>query len=164
METLGKHFGSLTKAAFERFGFAQGDLLSNWAAIAGEQAAENCRPEKLKWQRGSEGSARGATLLGATLVVRAAPGRALDVQYQAPKIIERVNQFFGYAAVGAIKVMHGTDALYEPRRERKAVQPDDQTLARVANVEDPQLQDALAMLGANIRQNGKPAGRSPQVK
>jgi hypothetical protein len=159
METLGKHFSSLTKAAFERHGFAQGDLLSNWAAIAGEQTAEMCRPEKLTLQKGSAGQ-RG----GGTLVVRSAPGRALDVQYQAPQIIDRVNQFFGYAAVGAIKVLPGTEVLYPPKRERKPAEPDSQTLAQVACVSDAPLQAALAALGANIRQNGARAGRSPQVK
>ena len=48
-----------------------------------------------------------AQKLGGTLVIRAEPGRGLDLQYQSHQIIERINQFYGYGAVTSVKVMQG---------------------------------------------------------
>jgi hypothetical protein len=43
--------------------------------------------------------------LGATLVLRVEGAHALDVQYRARQIIERINGYFGYAAVAALRVI-----------------------------------------------------------
>jgi hypothetical protein len=156
METLGKHFQSLSKAAFQRHGFAQADLLSQWAAIAGNDVAAICKPDKIKWPRRANPDDRG----DGTLVVRASPGRSLDVQYQTPRLLNRINQYFGYEAVTAIKVVQST-GLDDPLPHRRvAAQPDAAIYARVEAIADDELRQALARLGANIAANG----RSPQPK
>ncbi len=156
METLGKHFQSLSKAAFARYGFGQSELLSNWPVIAGDDMANICKPEKIKWPRRNDPAEKG----GGTLVLRASPGRSLDVQYQAPKLINRINQFFGYEAVVALKVMHATDGPAEGHVRPRQATPTADILAKVATITDTELQQALARLGANIAVQT----RSPQPK
>ena len=34
---------------------------------------------------------------GGTLVIRVTPGRGLDLQHETPRIIDRINAFYGYA-------------------------------------------------------------------
>ena len=104
MERLDKHFEKLTKAAFARYGFAYGELMARWPEIVGETLARHCEPERIKWPRGAGEMAQ---KLGGTLVIRADPGRGLDLQYQSHQIIERINQFYGYGAVTSVKVMQG---------------------------------------------------------
>ena len=104
MERLDKHFAKLTKASFARYGFAYGELMARWPEIVGEALARHCEPERIKWPRGAGETAQ---KLGGTLVIRAAPGRGLDLQYQSHQIIERINQFYGYGAVTAVKIMQG---------------------------------------------------------
>src|SRR3954467_6752046 len=96
METLVRHFRDLTRAAFARHGFAYGELLAQWPELVGREVAQICEPERLRWPRGQENAKQ---KLGGVLTIRATPGRALDVQYDAPRIIERINSFYGYAAV-----------------------------------------------------------------
>ena len=96
MERLDKHFEKLTKASFARYGFAYGELMARWPEIVGETLAQYCEPEQIKWPRGAGETAQ---KLGGTLVIRAEPGRGLDLQYQSHQIIERINQFYGYGAV-----------------------------------------------------------------
>ena len=63
-----------------------------------------CEPERIRWPRGA---GENAQKLGGTLVIRAEPGRGLDLQYQSPQIIERINHFYGYGAIASVKIMQG---------------------------------------------------------
>ena len=104
METLDKHFRELTRAAFARYGFAYAELIGRWPAIVGDAVAQACEPERIKWPRAAGESAQKQ---GGTLVIRAAPGRGLDLQHETPRIIERINGFYGYGAIAAVKIMQG---------------------------------------------------------
>jgi hypothetical protein len=151
MQTLGKHFDTLTRDVFARHGFAQNNLIAHWPQIAGEALAEICRPERLKWPRDSKS--------GATLLVIAQPGRALDVEYQAPRLIERINQVFGYRAVTAVKVT-ASASLPPPRPERAHLpEPTEEQIGQIP-VDDPELRHALARLGTHM----KAMKRSPQAR
>ena len=108
MEQLGKHFKKIAGAALTRHGFAYADLLAHWPDILGPELSRHCLPEKLSFPRDPSGTAK----TGGTLTLRARYGRALDVQYSAPAIIERVNAYCGYNVVVALKVLQG--ALPEP--------------------------------------------------
>lgn len=155
METLGKHFQHLTKAAFERHGFAQADLLSQWQAIVGDEVAAIARPEKIKWPRQAEAGQRA----GGTLIVRAEPGRSLDLHYHTTRMMNRINQYFGYEAVVAVKIMAATGAGTPPETTKSAVDP--ATIRpQLSGIEEPDLQDALSRLGAGIIAKS----RSPQAK
>jgi hypothetical protein len=158
MQTLDKHFRELTKAAFARYGFAYGDLLAQWPAIMGDIAA-HAAPEKIKWPRGAGDEAR---KLGGTLVLRAAPGRALDLQYQGPFIIERVNAYLGHGAITAIKIAQGPPEPPAARREAPALSPAGAEAldARLSVVADEPLRSALRRLGAGALAQK----RSPQAK
>ena len=110
MERLDKHFEKLTKASFARYGFAYGELMARWPEIVGGALALHSEPEQIKWPRGS---GENAQKLGGTLVIRAEPGRGLDLQYQTHQIIERINQFYGYGAITSIKIMQGHVAKHQ---------------------------------------------------
>ncbi len=146
METLDKHFRDLTRAAFERYGFAYGEIVARWPEIAGPGLAALCRPERIKWPRGP---GAGARKLGGTLVIGAAPGRALDLQYEVPRIIERVNAFYGHGAITAVKVTAAPDlAAGPPKRPGTAkTSIPDQVLEQIS---DTPLRAALERLGRGI--------------
>lgn len=156
METLSKHFREITKAAFARYGFAQADVVANWDAIVGEDLAAVSAPERIKWPRGAGEEAQKQ---GGTLVIRAAPGRALELQYEASRIISRINSFFGYGAVASLKVMQATE-LAKPRPRPPALPDKPVHEQELRTVEDPSLREALERLGRGV------AGRSssPQGK
>ena len=42
---------------------------------------------------------------GATLMLRVDPARALDVEYRARQIVERINAYFGYRAVETLRIV-----------------------------------------------------------
>jgi hypothetical protein len=143
MEGLGKHFRTLTRAAFTRYGFAYADLLSQWPAIVGEDLAQASEPERIKWPRNGEEKK------GGTLILRAAPGRALDLQHEVMRITERINAFYGYGAIAAIKIVQGTFRAGSPGRVQPTLEGADAEAleARLSTIEDPALKQALTRLG-----------------
>ncbi len=161
MHTLDKQFRELTKAAFARYGFAQMDLTARWPEIVGERLSRHCRPERIKWPRGA---AETAQKLGGTLVIRAAPGRGLELQHETPYIVERINRFHGYGAIAAVKIVQ--DSQWAESPAAPPVRPLDAAAERTLNdrlssVADPALKAALARLGAGAL--GRRPG-SPQSK
>jgi hypothetical protein len=162
MESLSKHFRVITRAAFARHGFAQADVVSNWNEIVGEELAAISSPERIRWPRGAGEEARKS---GGTLIIRAAPGRALDLQYDASRITGRINSFFGYGAVTAIKVVQASGWL--PQRPAAALSGTPKPLDNhgLEAIEDGQLKAALERLGQSIAQGTASAPRSsPQDK
>ena len=147
MQTLDKPFRDLTQAAFARYGFAYGELLSQWAAITGDTIAKACRPERISWPR-QAGENRQRQ--GGTLILRADPGRALELHYETPRLIERINGFYGYAAIAAIKIRQAAaPARTDVDRHVPALGKVREAAldAELANIGDDALRDALHRLG-----------------
>lgn len=157
METLSKHFREITKAAFARHGFAQADVVANWDAIVGEALAAISAPERIKWPRGA---GEEASKQGGTLVIRAAPGRALELQYEASRIMSRINSFFGYGAVSAVKVVQAQE-LPQGRPSPARLPEKPVCEQELATLEDGPLKAALERLGRGVAGSSR---SSPQGK
>lgn len=132
-------------------GLSQASLMLDWAAIVGPRFAALCEPARLQWPpRGPRSDPEKPT--PATLWLRVTPGRGLDVQYQAPALIERVNAHFGWRCVGKVTVAP------EAKRRIATAAPvaDDDRGARekaaavTRPVADDALREALTRLGAGI--------------
>jgi hypothetical protein len=147
METLNKHFRELTRAAFAKHGFAQADVITNWGDIVGADLASVSAPERIRWPRGSGEEAQKS---GGTLHIRAAPGRALELQYEASRIVGRVNSYFGYGAVAQIKVIQAAQTFPKPvaRPALSSVKPVCEQ--ELAELDEGPLKSALERLGQGI--------------
>ena len=153
--SVGTFVSKITQKVFEKFGFSTATLLTDWAIIVGADLAAYTAPERLKWPRGFEGAAdsgeAGPGRSGATLMLRVEPARALDIQYKARLLIDRINAYFGYRAVADIRLIQAPlirSAMPQPRMTQKPAGP---PTAAVQAVEDEGLRDALAALEASIR-------------
>ena len=144
---LGKVFGE----AFEKQGFASRELVTRWAEIAGPDVAAHSEPLKIQWPRPVEGQPQEP----ATLILRVEGPMALEIQHTSDVILERVNRFFGWNAVGRIALRQAP--LTRKSAARTATGPDAASIAEVAAgltaVEDEGLRGALARLGASIKRN-----------
>jgi hypothetical protein len=88
-------------------------------------------------------------------VLRVEGPMALEIQHSADVILERVNRFFGWSAVG--KLAFRQAPLSRVRRPARPGPPDPKSVAKVeeslGDIEDEQLKSALARLGAAIKRN-----------
>lgn len=150
---VGSYVPKLTRKVLEKYGFSAATLITDWSTIVGADIAAYAQPERLKWPRGGSPDAeprRSAGSSGATLQLRVEGSRALDVQYRSRQIIERINAYFGYAAVAELRILQAPVAL--PHQERQAPRTAPVALTQeVAGIADAALRDALGRLGAGIR-------------
>lgn len=106
-KTVGSFVPRLTRPAFEKYGFSAATLITDWATIVGADIARYTAPERLKWPRRVEDETADANRgrPGATLFLGVAEGRGLDVQYKTRQLIERINSYFGYAAISDLRIV-----------------------------------------------------------
>jgi hypothetical protein len=151
---VGAYVPKLTRKAFEKYGFSAASLLTDWPSIVGAEMAGFIAPERLKWPRNvairqdAEEGAEGRP--GAVLVLRVDPARALDVQYKAQQILERINVYFGYRAVAELRIVQAPLAKPANARVRQEmatprnISPSE--APELADIADEHLRDALARL------------------
>src|SRR5262249_8842920 len=84
--------------AYAKQGFAAGEVVTRWAEIAGPELAGPSEPLKRQWRRPVEGQPQEP----ATLVLRVEGPMALEIQHSSDVILQRVNRFFGWSAVGRL--------------------------------------------------------------
>ncbi len=140
------------RKAGEKRGFSETRLLTNWAEIVGLATAKISRPVNVSY--GRQG-------LGATLTLLTNGANAPMVQAELPKIIDRVNACYGYAAINKIRITQTAATGFaeeqtpfaaakmqeKPKATAKQIGEISQT---VAPLRDDTLKQALETLGQNI--------------
>ena len=152
-KAVGSFVPGLTRKAFEKYGFSAASLITDWPTIAGKELAAFTAPERLKWPRSARSSddESDSGRPGATLVLRVDPARALDVQYNGRQIIERINAYFGYAAIAELRILQ-VPVTAPLQAGPKPAQAAPKPLAQeVASIADAALREALGRLGAGVR-------------
>lgn len=129
-------------------GLAAVDIVTHWAEIVGEVLAARAAPIRLAWPSRQDMEGTGV------LHVRVEGSYAIELQHDAPVVIERINRFFGWRCVGRIALRQGPVVALRPARRRRP-EPDAAACASVASrlgsFEDEELARALARLGALVR-------------
>jgi hypothetical protein len=137
--------------AYAKQGFAARELVIRWAEIAGPEISAHSEPLKMQWPRPVEGQPQEP----ATLVLRVEGPMALEIQHSSDQILQRVNRFFGWSAVGRLALRQAP--LSRRGRPARPRLPDAERVAKVSEtlsaVEDEALRAALARLGAAIKRN-----------
>lgn len=96
------------RAAFRKFGFVQSSVVTRWAEIVGRTYSDVSAPESIRFPAGQR--------VGGVLNLTVSSGYAPMMQHVLPEIIERVNRFFGYAAVAKIAIRQGEVTPLQPER------------------------------------------------
>ena len=135
---------------FAKQGFASTELVARWPDIVGPEISAHSEPEKIKWPRRDDLNPEPATL-----VLRVEGPAALEVQHLSSVILERVNQFFGWKAVGRVTLRQAP--LSGQQRRKRPPPPNPETVkvlaAQMPDISDDDLRQALARLGASIKRS-----------
>ena len=154
---LSEVVGRVLDPAITRRGFATADLIAAWSEVIGPAYADCTAPEKIAWPRGAEKDGTPGTL-----TLRVDGPKAIYIQHEIGEIVDRINGFFGYQAVGRIKLVQGPVAV---RRPPVAAEPppldaeaERAVGAAVEGIESAELRAALSRLGRDIRRgSNKPS-------
>lgn len=152
---VGSFVPKLASKAFEKFGFHTAEIMTAWPRVVGAEIAGFTAPERIKWPRGSADIDGTTASGGATLVLRVEPARALDVEYRSAEIIDRINRYFGYRAIAAVRLVQAPLLKNGDTKPAIAgVEP--AAMAPIPPATDPGLAAALQALWTNV------AARSPR--
>src|ERR1700744_2820551 len=112
--------------SYAKQGFAARELVRRGAEIAGKEIAAHPEPLKMQWPRPVEGQPQEP----ATLVLRVEGPMALEIQHSSDVILQRVNRFFGWSAVGKLALRQAP--LSRRDRPSRPRPPDPKAVAAVA--------------------------------
>jgi hypothetical protein len=146
MLSLAVTLPKVTRRTLGRHGLAEGGLVTDWAAVVGSTIAERSLPLRLSFTGGERREG--------TLHVRVSGALALELQHLEPQILERINGYFGYRAVGRLRIHQGPVPGL-PASRPPAIAPTAEAEAEIgdllATVEDRGLREALRGLGHSLR-------------
>ena len=141
-QPLSRTVAKIAGQAMGRKAAALSALLGSWEAIVGQSFAAVAIPVKL---------ARNAKTPDQPAILHIAAPSAwkTELQHEAPVLIGRINAFFGYKAVGELRLSpRSLPAVKAPKTApRHSVLNSADIEAKVATIEDPELKAALIRLG-----------------
>lgn len=140
-------------------GFASVDIIASWADIVGERYGTRVQPERLIWPRRPDRTDPETPPEPATLVVHTDGATALMLSHDNSQVIERINTFYGWRAIGRIKILQKPVQVKRPpqaRSLRPLTRSEEARLEQnLEGVENNRLREALKKLGAQVIARGK---------
>jgi len=152
--SLSEFLPALTKDILGKKGLLFAKMLANWSDIAGGDIAAETMPLELKFAKKTDQKSQ------ATLHLAVRSGYALEFSYQKPLLIERLNIFFGYAAIKDIKIIQQDNIRHNikkppPKTRPLTLQESRELDEMVAGIQENDLQTALKNLGKAINSRKK---------
>ena len=145
----GELVGDIGGQSFKRFGFVQSSIVSRWREIVGERYAKVSCPESIKFPAGAKA--------GGVLTLLVDGAHAPLIQHLTPMIVERVNRFFGYAAINRIVFRQGKLPQPPAPPQRPQLRPVPNELGEgLREIADPELRACLESLAARIAASSGP--------
>ena len=145
----GEFLGNVGGQSFRRFGFIQSSIVSRWSEIVGGRYATVSSPESIRFPAGRKSSGV------LTLLVEGA--HAPLIQHLTPLIIDRVNRFFGYAAINRIVFRQGKVPAAPPKPRRPELRPVPKELGEgLREIADAELRACLESLASQIAATSGP--------
>ena len=153
----------LTKLAFGQKASLLGRLMLHWSSIVGNEMATKIKPAEVTYRK-CKSSNRGKKH-NIILTLYVANGAvALELQYQASQLIEKINMFLGSGGIDSINFVQAPDKFVEfednsqnitcdtlPEQEKAKI--DD--LVNSSEILEEDLQNALKSLGRAILNSSK---------
>jgi len=140
------------RPALKKRGLAVAGIITDWPQIVGPFLAGATAPEKLVPGRPAP---EGGREPGVLYLRVGNPALALEITHLSPQVIEKVNSYFGYKAVGRLHIQQAPVSRPSHRSGRPAVREAsavDKNAIRVetAQIDDERLREALQRLGESI--------------
>jgi hypothetical protein len=145
----GELVGDVGGQSFRRFGFVQSSIVSRWSEIVGDRYAKVSSPESIRFPAGKKA--------GGVLTLLVDGAHAPLIQHLTPLIVERVNRFFGHAAIDRIVFKQGRPPAPPARPDRPQLRPVPKELGEgLREIADPELRACLESLAARIAATSGP--------
>ena len=95
LRTVGNSLPKTLGKILKKGGHNYSSIINNWADLVGKKTSQQCYPKAIKTNK---------DLKDGVLVLNVSHGNELDVEYSKKNIIDKINSFFGYKYIEAIKL------------------------------------------------------------
>lgn len=139
MQALARNINKLLKPYATSQGFSDVRVLSQWPAIIGHEFSQHVRPRAVR--------------NGVLWLEVADSVWAMQVSHMQTQLIERINSYFGYAAIQRIRT---EQTYFSPRAQKQAARfhvlpvHEAQAARQLADIKDATLRERLQRIGALI--------------
>ncbi len=147
---LSQALNNVTKPIFRRRGFAENKILTDWNLIVGEAIGSCSAPRKLDFYRDKKND-------GVLHVEVYDSGLAMELSYMEPVILEKIASYFGYRAVGRLKLIQKPGGGESQNKIPVYVTPPVLQESKramfdqlIGDIEDEDMKKALASLGTSV--------------
>ena len=138
----------ITNKAFKKKGFLQGEIISKWSQIVGESLAKKTQPKRIRF------ASQSSSALTTKLIIQVDIGCAPIIQHQQKEILDKLNTYFGYLAIGKLQIIQAPIML-----ENQTIKVTKVTLTKkdkesldnsIKNIQSSELSEALKNLGKQL--------------
>jgi hypothetical protein len=152
LSAVARPLDRLTRPLLKSRSAVEATVMLEWARIVDAETAANARPEKLRFSGPKE---PGAGRTAGTLHLLVAPAYAPTLQHSSRQLVERINRYLGWSAVGRLALRQGPIprmAVAERPRPRALRAEEEQEIEQAtAAIEDERLRGALARLARAVK-------------
>ena len=152
LETFSSAVMPFLKKVLGKKGFVTADIMSFWSQIVGDEIAEYAFPLRIDFKKNERNNG--------TLVIAVASGAfALDIKHREKSVLDRVNSYFGYAAVSGLRVIQDSsfsermlNKINQPPEKKKLVSKEEQNYITelTDDISSSGLRESLIRLGMNV--------------
>lgn len=141
----------VTKPLFQKRGFVENKIITDWPQIVGSSYSNSSTPRKLTFPRDKRTD-------GVLQVEVYDSGLAMEMTYMEPIILEKIACYFGYKAITRLKIIQKPGQAFEEKTSLKhkeiPLTPAQEERLRLSlhNMEDEALHRALESLGKHLMQ------------
>lgn len=96
MKELSDVLGKVTDSIYSKKGYVEGQILTNWMNIVGSEIASCSIPDGVVFS--------GNKKHAATLKIQVSSDKIFELDFMKDSLIERINNYFGYNAIGRIVI------------------------------------------------------------
>ena len=152
LDSLTHEVQKLARPLLGQHGFTQVELITHWSEIMGTELAQGVKPVKLTFPAKDR--------MNGTLYVRTRGGAfALLLEHQKGRIMDRVNTYFGYPAVSALKIEQGGVHVVPVKEEEPEWPLSEEELApilkKLDTISDEGLRQKMLEIGIKLLQHRK---------
>ena len=146
--TIANAINSVARQSIGKDWLLYSALLDHWQEIVGNDYAQVTTPVKMTFPHQPLEARR----QGGTLCVRLPKGLAMEFSFKAEQIKQRVNDFFGYAAISKITFDPSHIHTHPKTRHIQPISQENKDFIEesVRDVSDGELKDALQNLGKTL--------------
>tara|TARA_B110000196_G_C21057868_1_gene620815 strand:+ start:522 stop:1004 length:483 start_codon:yes stop_codon:yes gene_type:complete len=125
------------KGLLKKNGYNYSEIISKWNFLVGKEISNFSFPLKIKINKGN---------VGATLVLSIERGNEINIEYSKNEIINKINSYFGYKLINAIKLKASGSESKKNKKNKIAVKLPKNLKTKINEIKSENIRKSLSEL------------------